>query len=338
MWQKTQDYLLVTIITFLVWLYAEGENVKNHELTVDLRFVPPTGRELLISPNRPQDPVVVTFKCSTTQYAQLQEALRDGDMLVNGAIPIEMTPNPSPEDIRQEVNLRERVQALPRVLELGIGVVDVRPARLTISVERFETRTLPVTVTTVGDTQLVDVAVEPAEAEVRLPASLAPTMAEGSRIEARLDTATLANVEMNVARTVSNVQLVPPLRGADVTVRPSTARVTFTIRKLAKDTVLPSVVVRLVVPLSAQNQYDVAPASEEDALLRGVKITGPNDLIDKIVAKEIKVWADVRLEIDDLGKGVERDIVSVVPHVALPAGVNLVEPPAPIKVKINKVP
>ncbi|MCC6579275.1 MAG: hypothetical protein IT440_02455 [Phycisphaeraceae bacterium] len=320
--------MLVTIVALLIWLYAEGENVKDYAMSLEVQFVPTAGRELSIKPNRLSEPVTAVFRCNSSQQNQLRS------LLESGPVNIELYDSPDP---RQEIYLRERLTALPLITNMGIGVIDVSPAKVPVTVERIESRKLPITVRAAGQNLITDITIEPAEASIRLPASQLVNIAESATVEARLLPDQLEGLELNQQHVISNVPLAPPdtVRGSDITVSPATARVSFIIRTLTKDLTLPSVAVRIVAPIAKLANYEVSLVSPDDQLLRDVHLKGPNEVIDKIESHEIKIWADLKLEADDLDKNAGKESMSVVPEINRPASVTVVVPPAPIKLKIT---
>jgi len=46
LWHRLETIIVVTVITVLIWLYAEGENVQRYTRSVMVQFVPPPGQTL----------------------------------------------------------------------------------------------------------------------------------------------------------------------------------------------------------------------------------------------------------------------------------------------------
>ena len=62
-WGKIQTYFIVTIISSLIWLYAESENVKQQRpLEFNVHFVAPPGQLLAI--DEPIKSVSLTVRCA----------------------------------------------------------------------------------------------------------------------------------------------------------------------------------------------------------------------------------------------------------------------------------
>src|SRR5688500_11942303 len=104
MWQTIKTLVLVTVVTCLVWLYAEGENVKPRAIDADVRLVAPAGQPLLVTPGEPRR-VRVMMRCSNTKFAEVERWIRAG--------PISVTVHPEAgagtAEGRQVIDLRERL-------------------------------------------------------------------------------------------------------------------------------------------------------------------------------------------------------------------------------------
>ena len=74
---KIETFCVVTLITCLVWLYAEGENLVQYSQPVRVRFVGPVGTDLAITP-RELINVDITFRASKSQLADLNALVAKG--------------------------------------------------------------------------------------------------------------------------------------------------------------------------------------------------------------------------------------------------------------------
>ncbi len=322
---------MVSLVAMLVWLYAESENVKPHDLEVQVRFVAAAGRNLLIHADKPTLSVKLKVRCNTAQLSQLEQ------LIAKGPFPIPLTQDPAAPDDQQQILLKQRLASLPLIANLGVTVTEARPPQIAVTVRRLEQMKLNINATADGDTQLQDVVIEPAEALIHLPSDQLASLSQSDLLIAHLSAAVLEPLELNQTHTIENVPLLAPLsvRSDDARIDPVTATVTFTITKQTREAVISSVAVRMVMPAAAAQQYDVTLLNEQDQLLRGLKIVGPHDLVDQITQRQIKIWADLRLDADELAKGVGKESISVVPHIQKPDKVKIVEPPQPIKLRIT---
>jgi len=333
MWQKVQTYVFVTLIAVLIWLYAEGLTLKTWEITPDIEFVPPPGQKLLISPARHR--IQATIKGPTAQLDEikkLQEA---------GPIKLELLDDPTNAEPYEQVNLAQELARQPAIARLGVTITDIKPARVRVRVERYVTRTLAIEIGTNSDFEFKgDPTVDPAEATVEVPMSLAGGIDDDTKVIALLDDAVLTRLEMDKQHIEENVPLIlpPPLGGEHIIITPQAASVTLTITQKTSTTAPQSVPVLLVAPIAELAKYEVLLENQDDQMLRGVVLSGPNDVIDGISARQIKVWAELRLSADDLAQAAGKDSNSAPVHMSMPAGITVVEPPQPIKYKVVKKP
>ncbi|MAX24224.1 MAG: hypothetical protein CMJ19_06945 [Phycisphaeraceae bacterium] len=326
-----REYITVTLVAVLVWLYAEGENIKTYEMDIPIQFVAATGQDLLIKPTRLEDNPRVTFQCSSAQYVQLDQ-LFDGK-----AIPIPLSEDPNAPDGNQQLLLKQVFTSLPIFANLSVNITEVKPAQVVVNVKKLQAVELKIAQSTEGDSLIQDVVIEPATATLHLPKDLLNNLTESDTITARLNKQVLDRLTLNQSHTIDGVQLLAPagVRSEDVRIDPPSAKVTFTLTRQTKNATISSIAVRLVMPVASMSQYDVSLVNDQDKLIRSVKLTGPNDLIDDIASRKIKIWADLKLEADDLAKGVGKESIAIVPLIQKPESVKLVEAPGAINLKIT---
>lgn len=328
---QIQEYITVTLVALLVWLYAEGENIKTYEMDIPIQFVAATGQNLLIKPSRLEDYPKVTLQCSSSQYVQLEK------LLEGTPIPIPLNEDPNAPDGNQQLLLKQLLTSLPIFSKLSVNITEVKPAQITVNVKKMVTVDLKIAEVVEGDSMLQDVVIEPATATLHLPKDMLSNLTDSDTILARLNKQVLDRLTLNQSHTIEAVQLIAPAaaRTEDVRIEPPSAKVTFTLTRQAKTATISSVAVRLVLPAASVSHYDVSLVNDEDKLIRSVKLTGPNDLIDQIEKREIKIWADLKLEADDLAKGVGKENIAIVPHIQKPDAVKLLEAPGAINLKIT---
>ena len=328
---RVRELLMVSIVTVLIWLYAEGENIKTYEMDLPIQFIAATGQNLLIKPSRPDINPHLTLQCSSAQKVQLDQ------LLVGSPLSIPLSEDPNAPGGNQQLLLKQLFTSLPVFANLSVNITEVKPAQITVNVKKLQTIKLKIQEVTEGDSQIQDVVIEPATATMYLPSDLFNNLTERDVIQARLSKQLLDQLTLNQTHTLKAVQLLPPqtVRTEDVRIQPPTAKVTFTLTRQAKTLTISSIAVRFVLPAASMNQYQVSLVNDEDKFIRAVKLTGPNDLIDQISERKIKIWADLKLEADDLAKGVGKESIAIVPHIQKPDAVKLVEAPGAINLRIT---
>ncbi|MEX0744227.1 MAG: hypothetical protein WD118_01385 [Phycisphaeraceae bacterium] len=291
---KIQTAVLVTIISVLVWLYAEGEAVQERPKQVQLQFVAPGSPEVGVAPSTPFS-VGVTFQASTGQMAQVEQ------LLSLGPIQIPVLPTTT-GDNQQAVVLRE---ALTRSAlgDLGVNIKGTSPATQMVRVERLETVALTVSMELARPELIAPrPRIEPSRVSVTAPVSM---MDQVRRMRAFVRLDDLNAFEPNEEHTTSLPVLLPEaLDPAWVRIEPNNVDVTFTLREQTAELTLTSVPVNVVLSAPLARRY-VVEVPEEHNVLRDVVLRGPADEIDRIRRKELPIRANLRPTADELDRGVD---------------------------------
>jgi len=306
--ESIETYLIVTVITAMVWLYAEGENARSYsDVAVQVRFVSPPGADLAITPDQEQT-VKLSFRSSTGAFQNLTRLIAQGPI----ELPVSVSASGEPE---QSVVL-EPLLLESALGDIGISDLTVQPEVMPVRVEQMVTVPLPVSVRT-GDVRLAGPPqVEPLQVSARLPSSLANGQ-RPPRLEVRLDSTDLTALEVNVPHTLDlPLQLPARLAGSRVTLDQATARVTFTIRKQSDSYTIPLVPILVVGPPSQMADYELT-LDENLRVLRDVRVSGPSDAIERIRSGDTQVVAQFRLTASDL----EQQVTSAPLTLTLPQGV-----------------
>lgn len=331
MWQKMQTYIFVTIITVLIWLYAEGSTLQKRPLHREIEFVAPTGLELLIDPARPQQTVKLVVRGPIGQLDELERSLGER------RIEIEVTVGSDSDDPQEKVDMHARLSAYLADVAPGVTLIDVTPTELSIRVERYVTRKLPIVLDVEGDVQVEQREIDPVEAEVRMPASLLAKLGEDAKVRALLTKAVLGKSEMGRERNAP-VRLEPPLaQESGVTVVPRTANVTFKITQTIDSHTLTTIILKITKPLLAEGRYvvDVLDGEEGSSPVREIEIEGPTEIIEKIKTGQENVEAELDLTLDELVKATEKEKRKVVTFRS-PPGVTVLTSPPSIRYKVTR--
>ncbi len=322
---RIQTYAIVSLIAVLIWLYSESENVKQQKpLSFVVRFVAPPGQQLLIVPDKQSDArtpthqeVVITVRCATSQYAQLERLQAET---------IELAVTPQADGPQQTVDLRTMLLDSP-IGDLGVTIQDVRPPSVPLRVERVEMITMPIKVVVADGVQLAtNPTIEPTEADFGLPASLIGRREELT-LEARLERDATNQLDPNVPReliapvvlSTGDKHLQEMLQQMAIQVTPPSATLTVSIRKQIGVLPLKSLPILITAPWAELQRFSVEIEKGKRVLDQEIKITGPSDIIDSIDKNELRVWADLRLTADDLESG----ITSKQLHINVPPNVQV---------------
>lgn len=319
--EKLETGAIVTVITVLVWLYAEGENIVERQQRMSVRFVPPAGQDLAIVPQDPLE-VVATVRGSTGEISALDDALIDG-------VRIEVAPQGNGAGSSQTIVLKD---ALSRsaVGGMGVNILDTDPPTKSVRVEQLVTRKFAVVAAPPKRLKLAGTPeFSPAEVSLRVPRSLADRYA-GLTVAAHMDALDESEYDVNTSVTAQvPLELPSELRSPWTELERQTVQATFTIRKQTETTTLPTMRIRLNIDPLLLREYEIEPDS--DVVLRDVRLSGPSDAIQAIVDGRTQVWAELRPTRDQ----VERGVTSLAPVVVAPPGVSS-DPPEPVQVTIRR--
>ncbi len=302
-------YSTITLIAFMVWLYAEGATRKQHTVTLTVRFTAPQGQRLLIEPE--MQSVNVAVRCATSQLDQVKN-------LALEPIPISVTDVPGRPD--RSIIIDQQLAVHERINRLGITIERVDPDTIPVRVERIETRVVPIELATPADLEMTTPAVfTPTSVTMELPAGVA-SIVDGIKLQARLDANALAGVVPGVLTDRTIEVTLPPSMAAlpSVTYSPRQVSVSFTVKKKEDEFVIGLVPVLLNIAPNLAKQYSV-DVDQENLLLRDVKVKGPSDVIARIRGGTLKLEAFLKMEPEDL----ERRVPSKLPELRLPPGVTV---------------
>ncbi|MCC7146065.1 MAG: hypothetical protein IT443_06430 [Phycisphaeraceae bacterium] len=317
-WEKAENLIIVTVVTALIWLYAEGESVRSGTATLTLRFVPPAGQTLAIDPAERR--VELEYRCSTSEEQKLKELVRN---------PVPIVVRPDPTAAVRSVSLRERVASDSPIAALGLEVVAVQPEAIELRVRELERVELPIVVVT-GQKRLTGPpVVEPAKAAVQLPRDLS-RQSEGTQLRVMLDDVT-ETLEPGREYKIALPIRPPPQLGSEVKVDPARAEVTFSVSSRTRTLSLSSVRVMIMGPPREMARYEVILRDDLLFLPDAIEITGPNDKIEQIAGKPDQIVAVLRLTAEELTQRISNKQVEI----PLPEGVTTRLPPPRVNFTIE---
>jgi hypothetical protein len=306
--ERIKTITLVSVITLLVWVFAEAESLQRRDVRFNLQFVSDASAERAIQADDSfRGNITVGFSGSASAFVPAEELSRVGPLtLAIGSPGIPATPG------EYVVSLREALRADPALRKLGLTVDRVEPTTVRVNVESMEVRTARVVVN-VGDSDLDGVPeVSPASVKVYLPADVAGPPGSTIEVYATLRPDDLSRLLAGRRETVPQVRLELPAslknkRAARI--EPPTASVTLAIRKRQSSIELTGVPIQVRMAPGELSRWDVT-IPEQDRFIPKVTVSGPSDLIDQIKRGEIKIAGTVNLSFEDLEKGVtQKEVV-----------------------------
>ncbi len=135
-WQKGRNALIVTIVTLLIWLYAESNTLKTDEIRVKIQFLAPTSSDLYLE-IRDWTLVTIKYKCAAGQIETIEklelnpllleveaEGIRDGGI--------------------KTVDLKQAIANHSELAPHGVILESVIPESVSITVHRLAEHTMPI--------------------------------------------------------------------------------------------------------------------------------------------------------------------------------------------------
>jgi hypothetical protein len=319
--RRIQSYGLITLITLLIWLYAEGTNVDEFELNLVAQLPARVGQDRVVdfADGTERLPLKVRFRGNAARLSDLETRL---DRMPRILLPLETDdlPDAGQGAILLEPLLEEaKIGPVPNgrtFSSLGVSVVGVEPREVPITADRIVEETVDVKFNPEGVQLGPSVTITPPEVPVTMTASLArlrQNSPDAFYVEARIPEQTLRTLEEGVGHTISaRLERSPVLQAPHVEVPVQSVDVTFTIARQKDVVTLPVVPVWLYGPPSELGRYEVEMA-EGEGLLRDVTIEAPRDLVDRIRrGGTVRVVARFELASEDLSRRTDTATISFI--------------------------
>lgn len=311
--EQIRTFLIVSVVTMLVWLFAESRTLRVETLTMPVA-IEQGGRTLIFrfaSDTEWQGLVDIEFAGPTGLLDSLRAPALEGIVLELGD---ELPGEPGVRTI----DLRDAIRRDQLFLDSGVTIRRVMPETVVLEIDRLESVRVPVEVDLTGIETSGPVTVEPPEVEVRLPAVFRDRLP--SKVIARIDPAKLAPLTPGRRSELSQIpvefEALPPevwgLRLVD-----SRVTVSMMLRARTQSLQLPELPV-FVEMTPADLVAWVVEIPPEDRVISGITLTGPGSTIDRVRRGEIRIKAVVSISGESLERGIEKGQVELV---GLPSGV-----------------
>ncbi len=325
---KIQNYLLVTLFTVLIWVYAEARVVQKYPadglLTVPITLKTGTADFVVVSQSL--DKIGVQFKGASSEIDELRRRLASG---------LELRLDSSDEG-EQEIVLAEALAETPLILAAKVNIARVEPATIKVKLERMEKAKSVEVVFTPTDVRMVDksVQVTPPRVNLRMLKSQWAVLGDAPlQLEPLVDIKTLPAGQEQTVR--ARVRLPDSLEDSPlVQLKPQEVQLSFVIEKREVSVTLPAVPVWVMKPPGETDHLRVQFA-EESRVLKDVKVSGPVELVAKVRDKSLPVVAYIRLSLDELVKATGAESTATV-NFALPPGLVVESPASTVRFTVIK--
>lgn len=280
--ERVKTVLIVTLMTVLVWLFAESRTLRTETLSLPVTILPggPDTQFRLVGPAW-NGVAELEFSGPIGQLDAMRSRLLEGIVLELGK---EL---PSDPGVRK-VDLRAALRRDEVIDQSGLTLRGVTPDSVEVEADRLSVFTIPVSVDTAGLATTGPVEANPQEITVRLPESIAA----GVSLEAvaRLDPAQLASLTPGRRAELTQVPVellgIPP--GAwGLAVDEKRVTVSLAVRARTESITLAELPLALEIPPSEVNAWAVE-VPPEDRVVTEVVLTGPLAAIEQIRRGEVR--------------------------------------------------
>jgi len=318
--ETVRTAIVVTIVTLLVWLFAESRTLRVETVLVPIEISVGGSSSAfrLTDPDSWTGSVEIELLGPAAEIDEIRGRAIKGITLEIGD-ELEATPGV------RSVELLEAIRKDALFAQSGLTVRRTHPSLLGLETDRLETITLAVEVDLEGVQTSGPVTIEPAEIEVRIPA----TVASGLELHAIAQVPPGAISALTPGRRTEISQVVIGIDGLPeeawgVRLEEPRAVVTMAIRVRTESLTLREVPVRLSL-LPGDLAVWTMEMAPEDRVLENVLLTGPVSAIEQIRRGDVVLWAVATVG-TEIAEGqdadaVERTVVAPVRLVGLPAGV-----------------
>lgn len=325
-------FATVTIVTVLVWLYAEDANVESYtEQALRVQFVLPDGVDGLISQTEPIT-VLVDFDGSNGQFQQFDEARAE---VIEIVLPIDQTLDLQTIDI----DLQEQIEQAHALSELGINVTSLSPERAEVTFEKILDVTLDVKIRQqTGPIKLASATFTDPEQQPRVtlqvPASQAGLLRNIDAIAwvseedvAALEKGTQKQITVSLELPGALDTLSRDLSTVDLLVTVADDRDTMQVDRRP---------ILLSYPPSINERY-IIELEEADRFITAFELEGPREQIALLKADPVSkdVWASVRLSNAEADTAASNGgVISKAVDIVAPNGVVLTSDVVRVSIKV----
>lgn len=309
---RLNDYLLVTLITVLIWVYAEGRNVRTYQPDAPVPVTIELATDDLVVTSQSVSTLGLEFSAATAEIDKLRPLLGKHGIILRPQIT---------EPGSVVLQLDDEMRSASPVDEVSANVNWTDPATIEVTVDRLVKREVTVGFSP-GDVKLVEgsLSIEPRRVTLIAPQKLLADMGID-------DTFTLEAEPLTPVRSVTpgeekiidaRVKLPASLaNNPHVSLRQSDVKLTLTVDKAEETLVLPNVPVWIAAPPGSLADYNVK-LDEDTRVLADVKVTGPKDVIDQVRDGRIKIIALLNLDSTQLASAATEETNSKIVTIEAP--------------------
>lgn len=266
---KIKAFAVVTLVTVLIWLYAESESRRVVDLLATIHIPREVAGDRIAWAPYAGESFEISLQLDGTTAAidELRQIVTRQGLDLSQS---DNFPN-APGDYT--ANLRNYLRSHPALRRRGVEVISTNPESIFIEIDEAERRSMQIALPELPGVQIESPRFDPPAATIVLPGQFAERLA-GARLVADVLPSQVAvppgsNVTIPGAELKLRGDNLPPI----FSIEPPTTTVSLVIRAQTRSYVVPTVPVHLRAPPSVLQEWDIQ--IDGPAFLTEVEITGP---------------------------------------------------------------
>lgn len=291
--------VVITVLTMVIWLFAEGESLGEDEPNARVQFLgvgdPPV---LLVSTPQFDTNVSIVIRGSRGAIQAARSALDNPIVLRPGDPPI----IPDTDGVHT-IRLREALEAYAPLASTGVIIESVRPQRVDVIVSELVEHELPIVPVLEGIVTEGEPQSQPATARLRVPRALIPEL-DDITLTARVTSDAIGDDVTSGPRTITvPLRLPVSITGeAGVALLTPRATVSFSLRSTITTRTYPSVPVQLLLSAPGHNGWDITIEPQQQLI--EVELEGPSEVLQRFDDSSIRLVAALSLSDVELSRGI----------------------------------
>lgn len=300
--ERLTTFVIVTLVTVTVWLFAEAESLGHESLPAAV-VVAPADASRLVTPATGWDGRV------TLDISGSRRGIERARELFLQPLKVTLPKGVGEGDLT--VELFEALETNEAITRSGVTIDSVRPLRAVVRVQELVTRQAVIVPELAGVQVDGQVAMTPDRAEVRLPRALAEQFsgANGTagtlKVIARVPEAQRASLGTPGPKAVQATLVLPDEIGAGresgVELLTRNTALAFTVKNTVTTARVPFPVQVLTLPVE-WGDWTVEIQAADQRLT--AELTGPSDVLERLTGAGARPLAVLALSSDDLEKGI----------------------------------
>lgn len=310
-------FVVVTVISVLVWVYAESRTIRVSSVDVNVMIVPKGDPNFQVTPDAAQH-VRLTLKASGSGAAVVEQRALKGPVIIQLAGP-DRELNSTTQQI---VPLRDDIELALSLNDLGVTLLDIQPKSLDVTLTPIDSVRRPVKFLDPYNLAESGVLLRPNEVEVRAP-SPAKRLLASCEPEVKLTPDQIQNVEPGKAVEIDLPVDVPgSWGGRGFQIRPASIRATVVITRRVETLTIQSIPIVIQLRPEDAGRYRVTMESGNNSF-KAVRLTGPVELIERVRRTPESLTAVVRLTPELLSQAVDGRLAVEPVMMGLPQGLGV---------------